>query len=610
MVHPRVITLHAFQAAVFAGACALASCAAEDPNGVPGTCGVQLAITSPVELEAPVEISALASITTSGSLSGFHQYTWAVLYDGAEPVAVETLGEEGEIARLFADRGGPYRVSVSAAVGETACGTADEVVNVATPGAPLTAYRLRFVPAIEHAVPVQERALEIPGGANYELGSVALDAGVVVSGQVRDDALAPVAAYLRAVGQSPLPGLWREGFADQNGDYQMRVLEGRYDILVVPDDDAHAPERFASVATPWNTLELAPGLPVFGSIVDAAGAAVADARVAVYVAEVPSTLGLTDGAGAFSVLARPGAPAALSVVLAQDSGRPSLSLSREQGVALDEGASPMTIAYTDGVASRALALEVRAADGGPVAGARVTFVARPMAGAGTLTLASGLAFELTGEARVSLASGADGALAAVLPEAVYDVVLEPAPGNAADAVTHAVVDMRAGQPDVVALAFVAPVAIAGRITDEGGAAVAGASVSATPVGILAQTQSARASVETDSSGRFVLTATPDTEYRLVIDGQDGGHARERLSITSPASGTLELGSIALARALEVRGRVTVPGRPGGAAGVVVQLLCADCPAPDASQPLAETVSDAFGDFSVPVPDPVADPVAP
>jgi hypothetical protein len=590
-----------------AAALALGSCAS-DPGINPNSCNVQLAISSPAQAEAPVEISASASIQAGSSLQGFHQYTWQVWYDDQEPVSVEAVGQDGEIGRFIANRGGPYRVSVSAQVGDTSCGAADEVINIAAAGAPRAVYRLRLSPAPEQPAPPQERTLELPGGANYDLGDVELMLGVLVSGTVRDDALAPVAAYLRATAENPLPAQVREAFSDQSGEFQIRVLEGRYELLVVPEDNGHAPQRFASVATPWFALDLAPALPVAGSLSDSAGAAVADARVSLHVSEVPSTLGRSDPAGAFSVLARAGAPATLSVVPAQDSGRMSLSLTSAQGALLDDTASPIAIAYNDVVQSRALALEVRASDGAsPVAGARVTLVARPVVDAGAVTLASGLVFGLTGDARISLTTGPDGRLAALVPEAVYDVIIEPGSGSTSDAVTPAVIDIRAGQPDVPALVLAAPAFIAGWVTDADGAPVnnTDARVSAVPVGFLAQVVSTRVGVAIDSSGRFSLPVSPDTAYQLVIDSGDGRHARERMTVTSPSSGLLELGTVALPRSLEVRGRATIPGQPGGAPGVVVQLLCADCQDADANWPLAEAISDSFGEFKLPVPDPAA-----
>jgi hypothetical protein len=189
-----------------------------------------------------------------------------------------------------------------------------------------------------------------------------------------------------------------------------------------------------------------------------------------------------------------------------------------------------------------------------------------------------------------------------LPEAVYDVLIEPAAG--ADGAQLMEVDLSPGVATPQRLALGAPARVRGVVTDASGAALAGVRVSATPSGALAGATTAGAAAVTGATGEFVLSLAGGGDYELAWTTADARHARARQTVRAPGAGAeLDLAAVSLAPALRVSGRVTIAGGAGGSAGVTLQLLCFTCNGAEPSWPVAEAVTGATGEFALAVPDP-------
>ena len=352
-------------------------------------------------------------------------------------------------------------------------------------------------------------------------------------------------------------------------------------------------------------IDLDAGIAVTGSVVDGAGDPVAGARVSMMVDGAPSTLATTSAAGAFSLRARAGGPVAVTVVPADGSGLPELDLPATTGTAVADG-STLAIAYSaPSGAPRSADPVVHLADGTTAPGARVTWMGRPVAGAGTVAIDGGAARGASGRIRVTVVAGAGGTAPAVLlPRLVYDVAVEPPPGAPAGNATllRAGLDLGATAPPSV-LNLTAPARVTATVVDPSGAPVVGALVIASPGGPLAGIGRAAASSRTGDGGSIALDLAGGGAYQIEVDGALAGQARTRAEVTAPAAGgTKDLGALGLPVTLRMTGRL---GALGGVdlTSAHVELRCADCGASGGPAVVGQAVTDATGSFVLLVPDP-------
>lgn len=556
-------------------------------------CLMRVAIT-PEVLRAPVSIEAAASIDSIG-LTGIHSYEWSVSLDDA-PLSVTPLAGGAAIG-FAAEAPGTYQVILEGAVGDEPCLDAVELVNVADPGVEDPAYRLRALPGSGQSLPIQELAGSVLAGGDVALGTLVVSPGVAVTGRVESESGAPLAAYVRAVPRgAAVP--WRvEGFSGADGALSLRLEDARHDVLVVPVSSAggHAPVLLTDVlAAPSWTLRVPAAPELAGTVVaHQEPLPVAGAQVAVHGHGMPAVLATTDADGAFTAPVRAGG-AGITVVPLADSGLPWLELPYASG--LDGSAGSVEIAYDPGLER----VTFTATSPAPMPHARVTWIARPIPGAGTLSGANQSPVPLTGTLRLPVSADAAGAWPEIsLPRALYDVILEPADPGADHGVTLIEVDLRAGEPP--ALTPAAAATLTGAVVDADGAAVAGAEVVAVPAGLLAQSPDAGASAVTAEDGSFALAVTGGGSYELVLDSLAGNHGRVRRPASAPAPGqVMDLGEIPLPRAFAATGRLVLHPSGAAASGVTVQLVCAACAGPEAV-PVAEAVTDAFGSFALRVP---------
>jgi hypothetical protein len=498
---------------------------------------------------------------------------------------------------------GIHNVSVAATDGGAACKGDSERLNVKAPGARSRTFRIRVVPPPGHPAPMQEMLQTVFGGSDYYLGTLALDPGYTDTGEIFGPDHATGTAYVRATLTDSVGPLVVEAFADEAGEFTIRVPQsGTWDRLVVPSLPGVAPEMRRGLTSGQlaEAVLLTAGSAINGSVVDSSGSPVAGATVSLVIDGAPSTLGVTSAAGTFSLRARPGESARVTIDPPPASGLPRL------GTVLDSigTSTPLVIAFSPSIGSRAHSFDVEAAAGGPAAGARVTFTAREIGGAGTVET-NGDAVSATGTSRTSTtASGTGHVDALILPDALYDVVIESATIGQAPAL--AVVDLRSGAGAVGTLSLTPGGTVTGHVRTPSGAPVAGARISARGVGLLANMPAASATVQSGSDGDFTLSVAPGGSYVIaIVPGPASGLAPAAVDATAPDAGnSFTLAPAVLAPTINVVGEVSVPGLAGAAAGVHLILTCATCS--DTDPPLAQTTTDAAGRFVLRAPDPGTD----
>lgn len=570
------------------------------------SCDMRMSV-APAMPRAPTDLVITGEIF-SVSVTGIQSFDWDVRFENEflEPV----VAPDGRQITIAAAQAGTYELRLLGSMGGYTCTDAFQRVVVAPADATTVSYRLRFVPGPGHSAVTHERTDTMIAGLDYDLGRITLPSGIPVSGTILTADGAPLPAYVRATRGDAVPV---ESFAGASGTFPMRLEGLSYDLLVVPGDPAQAPARFPIQATaaPW-TLTLPPAVTVSGTVRGpVASEPLFEARVAVRVDGAPAAVAITDEQGAFSLPVRAGAVAELLVVPA-DTALPWLELgpSSELAAALATGGA-LDIAYTAGLTAHQVAPTALDTGGAALGGVRATWIARGVtapagAPAGTARAGDGPELALTGTARVTAVARPDGAWPAVtLPEAVYDVVLEPPDGSAGNAggVVVRVVDL-AADPGVDTLALAEPALVRGTVVDGGGGALSNIRVTARPLDLLAHSPAAGDAATTDANGAFTLGLAPDTAYELLADSTDRRHGRARISVTAPAAGqSLELAPTSLPAASRLSGEVALLDG-AGAGGITVLLTCLGC---DDPAPLAEAVTSGSGAFVLAVPHPAGTP---
>lgn len=579
--------------------------AGPQPDAI-SACSLSIGYDQATPVEAGSLVVATAYVTESGPIAGERVFEWLVSRDTTEAISVDPLDATASQASFPVARSGNYFITLIGEIGGVPCTGATDVVTAIEPDALFEHYRFRFVPTQSQAAPVQEHVIGVWGGVDAYLDESSLFAGSPAAGTVVDDSAAPLSAYLRVTplgGVDPFP---IETFADDLGGYGLRVSSQLlYDVLVVPDDGARAPVLMAGVAAPQlGTIVVDAGDTITGTVLDAAGQPIAGARVTARVGGVPSTIGVTDSAGAFAIRARFAAtPASLVVVPPDGSGLPRLELDSSAGWVA--GADAITVRYAASLTARTVSVTATGANGSaPAPGARVTWSATSMGEVGTVTPFGGQAMPATGSVRISAVAGPGGVVpATVLPETTYDVVVEPPEGAAlGDGVSIASADLSQGNPAAALVSLAAPATVWGLVADQQLIGLSGVRVTAIPIGVLAGTTASAATKVTGGDGTYGLSLVGGGEYRLVYDAADRLHGRGSQDIVAPdAGGSQIITAVALDDAVRVHGRVKIGGSP--AANVLVRLYCLDCSDDEATVPLAEAVSAGNGDFVIAVPDP-------
>jgi len=557
---------------------------------------------------APVGAQAPATVTVTGAADkhdvfGLETFSWSVTRSGAD-VPWLSIDPDDRTITFEADVAGPYRISLQGNVGVDTCLSSTRTINVAEPAAASKAYRLLLVPPPQMPAPPQVQPVSVQGGADFDLGDRNLEGGLAIAGALTGPGGVPITGYLRAVHSSdPALAIVREAFAGTGGVYNIRLLSGSYDLLVVPNGSAVAPQRFAAVTTALlaGTISVPAADTVTGTVLASDGSPLTGVRVALSIDGIPSTIATTDATGAFSLLARTGGATAVTVVPLDDM-LPQLDLPVGAGLVAVAG-TPLEIRYAAGTGTASHSFTVVASDGTtPVPGATVSFISRAIPAAGTVTPAGGAALAATGSGTVvASADGAGVVGPLLLVPALYDVVVAPPLGASGADASHIITVDLSGPTPPTSVDLAVPAVLLGKVTT----LAIGDRVTAVPRGLLARAGAPTVeAVVDDPTAAFALDLIGGGEYDVTIHARPAiRRAPVRLSVVAPSPGaTLDLATIDLPRAIKITG-VVDSSFAGGVSGVTVALLCDDCTGPDAVVPIAETVSGTGGAFTLLAADP-------
>lgn len=557
-----------------------------DANGNDGAACTAVVSFEPMMPTAPATIVARGDVFGA---SGVITYTWVVRRAGAD-VPFIALDADSRDIQFDAPVAGIYDVELW--VGGR-CGPYRGALNVMQPGANTRAVRLRFVPPTSIAAPPQERVITVPGGADYAAGILTLDAGSVHPITVRTPQAAPVAAYLRFTSRAT-PDAIVESFSDVAGNASVRLVGGRYDVLVVPTTAALAPLTVLDWEPLSAALTVDGGATLDGRVLDASGAPVAMARVSVSSGRHVSTVATTGADGSFQLRWRDGAAVeTITVVPPAGSDLPRLDASVELG-----GTAAITVRHA-AVPTSDLAGTLVRVGGAPVASADV-LVDVQRASAGTIRDAAGTTVlaQATGWHRRTIRTDATGRLpAARLLDGTAAVFIAAAGPGAFASVSL---------PPGGTLDAAAPVTITGRVLRAAGGVRAGARVRATLTGAIAHAGAPIPLASTGVDGVFSLPVAAGAAYAITISDPTGDDATATVPISLAT--TQDLGDLSLPAAITISGEVRATGQSVGARAVGVAALChLACTGLDRSRPLGDAVTDAAGRFVVAVPDPGVSP---
>ena len=163
--------------------------------------------------------------------------------------------------------------------------------------------------------PPFENVVLIAGGADVQLSDVVLPSGLVVAGSLLDNNGAPAAGYLRFAPLST-PDSLVETYAATDGSYHATLPSGGLQqVLVIPNSSDLAPQEFPSWTPLVDSLTADTGTAVTGTVLDPSGAPLGNARIAMTIGDVPSTVATSASDGSFSLRVHPPATGSITMTV-------------------------------------------------------------------------------------------------------------------------------------------------------------------------------------------------------------------------------------------------------------------------------------------------------
>jgi hypothetical protein len=502
--------------------------------------------------------------------AGVPAWIWLVRLAGGQSLAdinftpVDSAGDTIDI-KLEA----PGRYEIEARIdGAPECDRSPVLVTVDPPQTP--SFLFRVTPPAGSRLPMRDSTLAASdvAGASH---TIDLGAGgaAVVSLLPTDPRGFPLPSYV--VLTSGASALDVQAYTSTGPLVASLVPNQLYDVLVVPDG-GWAPllvTGLPDVIGQSQSLAITAGASIAGTARDGNGKAVANARVILRDGLLPSTVGVTDGAGAFGVSVRAGTFAAV-ITPPASAGLYEAHVASSPGIPVGVSALSLDMTWA-AVASATLTMTVRAADGSPAVGAAVRVESSAeVASVGTLGVHAGASdvveLAATGTARAdALTNGSGVASLGPLPAGPYHVVVAPAAGSSA-----AITELDVTLPST---GLARDVALASTVTQPGtlepAAHAAGAMITAIDEGALPPVT--LASAIANAAGAYALTLSPARTYELLVTPVPGsGLASSVLAVFSPGA-TPAVRSDTIPGGLSWRGSVTGGGRP--VTGAVVQVFC-------------------------------------
>jgi hypothetical protein len=577
-------------------------------SGVPG-CIVSLTPVMPPSLN---DIEAGTTLQLHASVSGFPglpdggalQWTWAVSTTGASSLArldYTPIDDDASTIEVVLATPGMYQVQVKI-LGVPSCDRAPLTFTVKAAQTP--SFRFRVTPPSGTQLPIREvvaQASAIANGAQ----TIALGDGKstdVVSFFPVDDVRGfPIPSYLRIT--SPSFTFDVEGYTGQSALIAPLATGLTYDLLIVPDGDV-AP-LFVSGTTDdlANKMSLVAGASVTGTTRDGSGRPVVGARVLLQAGDRPSTLGVSDGTGAFTLSTRDGSLSA-DIQPPDGVGLPEAHVTVSPGIVLLPGMTSLDLAMDWApIPSGTLTVNVS----GPVAaspripGARVRAVlAATLSNVGTVSVHGATATQLTatGTVGVDTVSDMNGiARFGPLPTGKYHVTISPPP-ESGGAITVTDVDVPAAGAEIN-VPVAALVEMTGRLV--GAAAFTGV-VTAIDRGPLPSPTVPTMTLGSLSGGKFAMQVSMGRTYEIVADPDPAlGLPRFIVDVLTVNEGPGR--DYTVPATLVWSGTVTGGGH--GVGGALVQVFCAAPSATclDPTLPLATGTTAADGTLTLALPAP-------
>jgi hypothetical protein len=615
-------------AAAGAGGAAAGTGGSSGTGGAPAPCAVQIKPVSSVDLDG-LPAGPNATLRVRGVITGTPQpaqpdWRWSVsTVTDNRPIPVTPDPQDPALVQFPLASADRYDITVTVS-NAPVCGGHEIATATFNPSA---SYWLRIsAPADQVEVPPHEETIKLQAGQPLQR-SFYFDRGAAVSLDPKTSSSQALTSYVRI--SSPGHSWTREGDTELAafGTSIVDTPASLYDVLVVPLAPADAP--FAPLLFSGRTaarvaalsIVVDPGVPVGGTL-RAAGAAVAGATIALRAGDLPSTIGTSDAAGAFGLLARPGRFSAL-IIAPDGAALPDAHVDASDASGLDlpaavGGALSLAFVWRSDLGSATLAAQFVTSAGAPAAALDVRLESDPegdpttWGDVGTLQANGGpggaQSLVAAGSLRRAATTDARGAISfSGLPAGGYRLIALP-PVASNDGLTVTAVDVVAGLP-TVAVTLAPKVTVSGRLL--------GASPGTRLLILDDQPTLGRSfpAAAVGSDGAYTLNLDPSHAYHLLSDPPAGQmNARVALGPIESGDVALALGDRVLPAMLSVSGRVFAPDGQTPVAGALLQLFCMgagpDCV--DYSQldaghplPLFEATTDALGVFTLFAPDPAS-----
>jgi hypothetical protein len=527
-------------------------------------------------------------------------WTWTVVHRNDPAPIVTTPIEDPATIEFPIHNSGVYDISAEVETGVVCRGATQQVV-VAAPCA--ACFLFRVIPSLAAglAIPPQERRIDV-GVADP--AAIELTAGTKVSLAPQDPDGRFISAYVRVTGLSS--GVTVIEGNSGRGPVDVFMLPPQtYDVLIVPDG-ALAPKTFNMTSALANPpLPIERGISVTGVAMNGDGTPVVGARVVLRSGVRPSTIGVSDATGRFSLWTQTGT-LSVAIVPPAAAGLPEarIAASPGPGIALAaNGTDPeLKMAWTT-VPRAPISVVARSSDGASAAvGAWVRVESETEQAVGTLIAGAGTAattLAAVGSVRID-ANADDTGLARFpnLPVGRYNVTVVPRSTTSGAALTTTRLTLSAG--GFAGTMNLSPkVALGGTLRSAAGV-IHGVRVIASDqsTGIVAEVATATA----DDRGAYTLSVAPARTYQLVADPPAAsGLARTVLGTVVVGPGNTIAPNFAVATAMQFAGTVRSAGRAIG--GAAVQVFCPSVsPAClDPTAPVAEAITATDGTFRVLLP---------
>jgi hypothetical protein len=554
-------------------------------------CSVAIQFTPPNPTASPSAKIRATAVVLDGP--GAATRSWTLTHNNADWPYMEALPQL-EAIEFVAPEAGIYHTELD--LPGTSCFPAQVDLNVFSSTANHLDMRVHVTaPGV---APTFDQLEQVSGGGNNSVGIVSINPGVSASGHVQTGTTA-IPAYLRFLPAAARDAIV-EGFADNGGAYSVKVRNENHDVLVIPTPAVPnvAPKLFQNWTPAQNTLTLDGGTTVSGTVRDPANALLAGASVRATVVvtagqqtiEVPSTVGTSDAAGAFTLHVSnvAGGTLRFDVTPPATSGLPALKATSATFV-LNQ---PVAIRY-NALAIRDLANTTLRRQGNAIPNGKLAVVAS-LGTTGTIAT-GGTPVNATGEVRIFATADATGKLPSTkAPALAMSSVVEVTSGD----VAVTALDLTTAVPATID----APPrpSIASAIKTPASAGASGVLVDFIPTGALAL------------AGAPLVHATSGTNGAISAQLASGGHYELRFAdplgrgaatkIPDVTSATV-LASYSLGQRLLLEGKLTLAPNATALGGAIVQILCTACTGVERNRPIAEMVTDSDGAFSLAVPDP-------